>query len=79
MSIDREWHEPVYVQLAGIIRGQIEAGELAPGRPVPSLRTLAERYVVNRLTASKAIRVLADEGRVRRVTGRGWFVTPPGE
>ena len=55
---------------------QIESGELAPGRPVPSLRTLSERYGVNRLTASKAIKVLADEGRVRRVTGRGWFVTP---
>ena len=77
MSIDREWHEPVYVQLAGILRGQIESGELAPGRPVPSLRTLSERYGVNRLTASKAVKVLAEEGRVTRVTGRGWFVTPP--
>jgi len=78
MSIDREWHEPVYVQLAGILRSQIGSGELAPGRPVPSLRTLTERYGVNRLTAAKAIRVLEGEGRVRRVTGRGWFVTPPG-
>ena len=35
MAIDREWHEPVYAQLAGILREQIRAGELAPGRPVP--------------------------------------------
>lgn len=76
MSIDREWHVPVYVQLATILRDQISAGELAPGRPVPSLRTLVERYGVNRLTAAKAIRVLADEGLVQVVRGRGWFVTP---
>ena len=76
MSIDREWHEPVYAQLAGILREQIRGGDLAPGRPVPSLRTLTETYGVNRGTAAKAIRVLADEGLVVVVKGRGWFVTP---
>lgn len=76
MTIDREWHEPVYVQLANILREQIASGELAPGRPVPSLRTLVERYGVNRLTAAKSVRVLADEGLVTVVKGRGWFVSP---
>jgi GntR family transcriptional regulator len=76
MSIDREWHEPVYVQLAAILRQQIESGELAPGRPVPSVRTLTERYGINRATAAKAIRLLADENLVHVVRGRGWFVTP---
>jgi GntR family transcriptional regulator len=76
MSIDREWHEPVYVQMAGIVRDRIRSGELAPGRPVPSLRTLVETYGVNRGTAAKAIRLLADEGLVMVVKGRGWFVTP---
>ena len=69
MSIDREWHEPVYLQLAGIIRGQIASGELAPGRPVPSLRTLTERYGVNRLTAAKSLRLLAGEGLIHVVPG----------
>ena len=78
MSIDREWHEPVYVQLAAILRQQIESGELAPGRPVPSVRTLTERYGINRATAAKAIRLLADEHLVHVVRGRGWFVTPSG-
>jgi DNA-binding GntR family transcriptional regulator len=79
MSIDREWHEPVYVQVAAILRQQIGSGELGPGRPVPSVRTLTERYGINRATAAKALRVLADEGLVHVVRGRGWFVTPPGE
>jgi DNA-binding GntR family transcriptional regulator len=76
MTIDREWHEPVYIQLAAILRGQISRGELEPGRPVPSLRTLVETYGVNRGTAAKAIGILADEGLVVVVKGRGWFVTP---
>ncbi len=28
MVIDREWDEPVYMQVAGILRGQIEAGKI---------------------------------------------------
>jgi DNA-binding GntR family transcriptional regulator len=76
MSIDRDWHEPVYAQIAAILRRQIESGELAPGRPVPSIRTLCERYGIARMTAAKALRVLATEGLIHVVAGRGWFVTP---
>ena len=76
MTVDRQWHEPVYLQVAGILRDRIASGELAPGRPVPSLRTLVETYGINRGTAAKALRVLADEGLVTAVKGRGWFVTP---
>lgn len=78
-ELDRELDTPVYLQLAAIIRDQIELGELQPRRPIPSVRTLVERYGVARATAGKAIQVLADEGRVRLVKGRGWFVAPRGE
>jgi GntR family transcriptional regulator len=74
MTIDREWDEPVYVQLAGILREQIRSGELQPRRPIPSVRALVEQYGVARGTAAKAVQVLADEGLVRVVAGRGWFV-----
>ena len=76
MTIDREWDVPVYQQLADILREQIQSGELAPRRPIPSARTLVERYGVARATATKAVQVLADEGLVRVVPGRGWFVAP---
>ncbi len=76
MTIDREWDEPVYAQLAGILRQRIASGELEPRRPIPSVRTLVEEYGVARATAAKAIQVLADEGLVRAVRGRGWFVAP---
>jgi GntR family transcriptional regulator len=74
MTIDREWDEPVYQQLARILREQIRSGDLEPRRPIPSVRTLVERYGVARATAAKAVQVLADEGLVRVVPGRGWFV-----
>jgi GntR family transcriptional regulator len=72
--IDRDLDVPVYVQLADIIRSQIASGQLQPRRPIPSVRTLVEQYGIARQTASKSIQILADEGLVHMVRGRGWFV-----
>jgi GntR family transcriptional regulator len=72
--IDHDSDIPVYQQLAAIIRAQIESGELQPRRPVPSIRTLVERYGVADGTVQKALRVLRDEGLVRTVKGRGVYV-----
>jgi DNA-binding GntR family transcriptional regulator len=76
MVIDRVWDEPVYQQVAGILRDQIKSGKIEPRRPIPSVRTLCETYGIARATAGKAIHLLADEGLVRRVPGKGWFVSP---
>lgn len=74
-AIDREGDVPVYVQLAGILRAQIESGELAPRRPVPSKRTLTQTYGIAGGTVDKAIDVLRAEGLVKTVPGRGIYVT----
>jgi DNA-binding GntR family transcriptional regulator len=79
VSIDHLGSEPVYLQLAAILRAQIEAGELEPDRPVPSLVTLMGEYGVARETARKAVRVLVAEGLVKIVPGRGAYVTREGE
>ena len=76
MVIDREWDEPVYQQVAGILRRQIESGEIEARRPVPSIRTLCQTYGIARATAAKSLRVIADKGLIRQVPGRGWFVVP---
>lgn len=70
---------PLYMQLASILRAQIASGELAPNRPIPSERTLCERYEVSRGTAAKAVRLLRDEGLVRLRFGRGTFTVPESE
>jgi GntR family transcriptional regulator len=79
MVIDREWDEPVYQQVAGILRDQIKSGKIEPRRPIPSVRTLCETYGIARATAGKAIHMLADEGLIRRVPGKGWYVRPESE
>lgn len=76
MTIDHEGDIPVYLQLAGILRGQIERGELAPRRPLPSINRLSQEYEVARGTVEKAVQVLRDEGLVRTVIGRGVYVVP---
>ena len=63
---------PLYQQLAAILRGQIERGELA-GR-VPSIKTLAQTYGVAMGTAERALTLLRDEGVIIMVIGRGAFV-----
>jgi GntR family transcriptional regulator len=75
VTVDHEGKTPVYVQIADILRGRIERGEIAPGRPVPSETQLMQEYGVARLTARKAVRVLAGEGLVEVVQGRGAYVT----
>jgi GntR family transcriptional regulator len=79
MVIDREWDEPVFRQVAGLLRDQITSGKIEPRRPIPSVRMLCDTYGIARATAGKAIHVLADEGLVRRVPGKGWYVTPVAE
>lgn len=72
MTLDRESIEPLYAQLAGILRGQIERGELT-GR-VPSVKTLTQQYVVAQGTAERALAILRDEGLIASAMGRGHFV-----
>ena len=76
VTIDHLSGTPVYLQLAGILRARIEAGEIAPDRPLPSYTTLMQEYGIARGTAAKAVQVLVDEGLVRIVPGRGAYVVP---
>jgi DNA-binding GntR family transcriptional regulator len=73
-EIDHEGAEPVYRQLAAILRGQIQSGELPAGRSIASERTLTQRYGVAVGTVKKAVEVLRAEGLVHTVIGRGIFV-----
>lgn len=61
----------LYVQLAAVLRDQIEAGKIR-GR-VPSPRTLAQEYDVAIGTARKALEVLRADGLVVSASGRGHF------
>ena len=64
------------MQLAALLRGQIERGELQPGDRLPSQATLVQQYGVARMTAGKALQVLVDEGLAVVVPGMGTYVKP---
>jgi GntR family transcriptional regulator len=76
VSLDHDSPDALYAQLAGILRGQIERGELT-GR-VPSAKTLAQQFEVAQGTAERALAVLRDAGLVRSAMGRGHFVVKRG-
>lgn len=76
VTVDHGAATPVYQQLADILRARIRAGELPPGRALPSETTLMQEHGIARETARKAVRVLRDEGLVIVVRGRGAFVRP---
>jgi GntR family transcriptional regulator len=72
VSVDHDSPEPVYLQLAAILRQQIQDGVLV--NRVPSVRTLAQEYGVSHITADKSLSVLKEEGLIRSVRGKGAYV-----
>jgi GntR family transcriptional regulator len=76
MSIDQWSTEPIYRQLAAILRARIDSGQYAPGQKLPSEPTLQQEYGIARDTVRAAIRLLRDEGRVVTLSGRGTYVRP---
>jgi DNA-binding GntR family transcriptional regulator len=65
---------PPYLAVADALRERIDAGEWLPGEALPSVTAISAEYKVSTSTAGRAIRVLADEGRVTTVQGWGSFV-----
>jgi GntR family transcriptional regulator len=74
VTVDHDAPRPVYLQVADILRAAIERGELVPDRAIPSEARLMQEHGIARETARKAVRVLADEGLVYVVQGRGVYV-----
>lgn len=74
MTIDAEGPDPIYQQVAGIIRARIASGDIPPNRPVPSVVALVQEFGIARGTAVKVLELLRTEGLVRTVPGRGTYV-----
>lgn len=70
------WDErqPIYQQLADILAAQLLDGEPVEGEPMPSVRNLAGRYLLNPLTVTRALQALGDEGLLETRRGMGLYV-----
>jgi GntR family transcriptional regulator len=65
---------PIYRQIVEQVRLGVATGALAPGNAVPSVRTLADRLVVNVNTVAKAYGELVRDGVLEAQQGKGVFV-----
>lgn len=75
VAIDFEGADPIYQQIAAIIRQRVADGVYKSNRAIPPEHDLVEEFGVARNTVRAAIRLLNEEGVLRTVRGRGTFVT----
>lgn len=76
-ALDPESFVPLYYQLKEIIKENIESGEWVPGDLIPSENKLQQQFNISRNTAKKALDDLVQEGILKRVQGKGTFVSMP--
>lgn len=68
---------PLYQQVKDQILDHILSGNWPPGRKIPSENQLVRQLGVSRMTINRALRELAQEGRLQRLAGVGSFVAEP--
>ena len=69
--------EPLFEQLADLLRQQIADGTLPPRRKLPTQYEPAEQYRVSRGTVLRATDALVADGLIRFVPGKGLFTAEP--
>jgi DNA-binding GntR family transcriptional regulator len=72
VGIDHESSTPLYVQLAALLRSQIEDGTIT--KRLPSAKTLSQEHSISHITAERALAKLKNEGLITPVIGKGYFV-----
>ncbi|HEY8346206.1 MAG TPA: GntR family transcriptional regulator [Symbiobacteriaceae bacterium] len=70
----RRGDTPLYAQIKAYLEEQIRQGRLRPGDRVPSEAELAHQFGVSRITSKHALFLLAQEGLIYRIPGKGSFV-----
>ena len=76
-EVDLLGPEPLYQQIAKIMRQRIADGTYEPNRRIPSENEISQIFNVSRPTARAALKLLIDEQLVTPVRGKGTFVKPP--
>ncbi len=73
--LDKELAVPLYHQLQGVLKAEIESGRWRPGEQIPTESTMAENFGVSKITVRQALQELVELGYIRREHGRGTFVS----
>ncbi|MAT41211.1 MAG: hypothetical protein CL609_02640 [Anaerolineaceae bacterium] len=65
---------PLYYQIKLILLENIENGEFAVGKLLPTESELMEKYFVSRATVRRVMQDLENDGYIKRTAGKGTFV-----
>ncbi|MBS0314063.1 MAG: GntR family transcriptional regulator [Proteobacteria bacterium] len=65
---------PLYRQIVDQVTRAVAAGALRDGDELPSVRAVAQQYVINPMTVSKAYSLLEAQGVLERRRGMGMLV-----
>lgn len=77
MQIDHDSAEFPYLQLARQIREGIASGQYGPGSKLPAIVEITAQTGLDTMTIRRSMRILAEEGLIEIVPGRGTFVRRP--
>lgn len=66
---------PLYMQVKEYLQGKIESSDWLEGFVLPKEEELCSELGVSRITLREAMKMLVKDGRLRRVPGKGTFVT----
>src|SRR5665647_811423 len=69
--------DPVYIKIVEDIKKKVNIAELKPGDTVPPETALCKEYGVSRMTVRKGLAILASEGYIFSVPGKGSYVQKP--
>jgi len=67
-------YKNIYLQIFNDYSEKIQTGELAPGTKLPSEHDITAEYETSRETVRKALNLLAQNGYIHKVRGKGSFV-----
>ena len=77
--IDKNKRLPLYLQLAESLERRIKDGDLKPGDALPPENELSKQLGVSPVTVKNGLKILVDKGLIRRISGRGTFISAPRE
>lgn len=76
-TVNRESRQKLYVQMYSIIKHKIEGHDWPVGSQIPTEDELCKTYDVSKATVRMAIAELVRNGYLKKLQGKGTFVTYP--
>ncbi|NKB26841.1 MAG: GntR family transcriptional regulator [Rhodobacteraceae bacterium] len=73
----RQSRSPLYLQIAEILRQNLDRGVWKPGELLPTISELSKEYSVAKITVRQALKILEEEDLLESRRGRGTTVLPP--